>query len=105
MNDAKVRDLEEPDGAAFAEFFFPRMCMFAGISDHHDVANLVGAGLAQYKTFRRPGNRPSHRLTAVVIVMRVGDQNSVGLDIGWKIITQPNPARVGIDQNLFTSRR
>jgi hypothetical protein len=37
--------------------------------------------------------------------MRVGDQDSVGMDVRREIIPQPNPARVGIDENLSANWR
>src|SRR2546428_6089385 len=88
-----------------AEFLAPRVCVFPGISDHRDVANLVGAGLAQDESFRRPRHRPPHRFTAIVVVMRVRDQDGVGMDVRREIISQPNSASVGINENLLAGRR
>ena len=62
---------------------------------------LRGNLLAQDESFRGPRHRPPHCLTAIVVVMRVGDQDGVRTDARWKIISYPNAARVRIDENLL----
>src|SRR5438552_1614868 len=104
MHDTEASDLDRPNGVALAEFLAPRVSMFPGISDHRDVANLVGAGLAQDESIRRPRHRPAHRFTAVVVVMWVGDQDSVGPEVRREIVSQPNAAGVWIDEHLLARR-
>src|SRR5205823_12325749 len=56
---------------------FPYTTLFrSGISDCRDVANLVGARMAQNQSCLRPGNVPAYGFTAVVVVMRSEEHTS-----------------------------
>src|SRR5213594_1169743 len=100
MHDAKASHLEQPNGIDLTEFLAPRVGVFPGISDHCDVAKLVGARLAQDGGVRRPRHRASLGYTAIVVVMWVGDENRVGTYAWREIVSEPNAAGVWIDQNL-----
>src|SRR5919109_2542972 len=104
MHDMQVSDFEPPNGVDLAEFLAPRVRVFSGISDHRNVSDLVGAGTAQNQSVRGPRDRPPHRFTAVVVVMWVGDQDSVSVEVRREIIAYPNAARVRIDENLLSRR-
>ena len=78
--------------------------MFAGVSDHRDVAALIRARLAQDLGLRRPGHRASHRLASIMVVVRVRDQDQVGADAGREIVSEPDATGVRINQNLLAGR-
>jgi len=105
MHNKQASDLDQPDGVALAEFLPPRFRVFPGISDHCNVANLMGARLAQHRSIRSPRNRPPHRFTAIVVVAWVRNQDSVRTDVRREIIFQPNAACVWTNENLLARGR
>jgi len=105
VDDPKAANLKQPNSVALAEFLAPRVRVFPGISDCRDVANLVSARMAQNESCLRPGNLPAHGFTAVVVVMWVRNQDGLRVEAGRKVVSQPNPTCVRIEQDLFPRRR
>src|SRR5437016_7106485 len=92
MHDTQASDLDQPDGVALAELLAPRIGVFPAISNHRDVANLIGARLAQDRNIRCPRNRAPHRFTAIVVVMRWEIKTASARTLGGK--SYPNQTRL-----------
>src|SRR5689334_11616048 len=101
MHDAKATHLEQPNGIDLTEFLAPRVGVLPGVTDYRDVTKLVGAGLTQDESVREPRHRASLGFTPIVVVVWVGDEDHVGMNVCGEIVSKPNAAGVWIEENLL----
>src|SRR6185436_11031345 len=102
MDDSQSGDFNQPNGVALAKFLTPGIGVLSGKSLDDKISKLIRSRTAQNRNVRRPRKRAAHGFTTIMIIMRMRNQDGVGVDVCRKIIANPHSAGIRIDENLFT---
>src|SRR5207245_2374145 len=73
-------------------------CMFSANPGDRYVGDFVGPRIAQHAYISCPGRRLADKNSGVMIVMRVGDQDSVGGEPAREVVAEPDATGEGIDE-------
>jgi hypothetical protein len=105
VRDAQAGDLDSIHRILLSEFLAPWIGVLPRDSRNVKLAHRDGSGVPHHGNVGRPWHRVADELAAVVIEVRMGNQHRVRCEMLRKLVTEPDAARVGIDEDPATPCR